>query len=126
MDKYIYKNILVALRIRAKPNGSIPRTHPKEPLQVITLKHPKGKYLDAHMHKPKKRQTASLQECLIVNKGKIKIDLYAPDKTMFKKVVLGEGEMPILMHGGYCIHLFEESEMFEVKNGPFVEDKILI
>ena len=126
MDKYIYKDTLVALHIHTIPDGSIPQTDGKEPLQVVTLKHPKGKYLQAHMHAPKKRKTQSLQECLSVIKGKVQIDLYAPDRTLFKQVTLGVGEMLVLLHGGYGIHLLNDSEMFEVKNGPFVEDKVLI
>lgn len=126
MDKYIYQNTLVALRIKSIPAGSIPRTQEREPLQVVTLKHPKSKYLPAHSHKPRERKTKSLQECLILLKGKVRIDLYSQDKTLFKKVILNVGEMLILMNGGYGIHFIEESELFEVKNGPFLEDKSLI
>jgi|SRR3989344_2652695 len=126
MDKYIYKDRLVALRIQKIRDGSVPQTDPKEPLQVVTLKHIKGKYLQAHMHAPKNRKTQSLQECLVVIKGMIGVDLYASDRTLFKKVTLGVGEMLILLNGGYGINFLKDSEIFEVKNGPFVEDKVII
>lgn len=121
-----YKNKLVAVFLGRFPDGSIPQTEGIEPLQLVTLKHPKGKYLLAHAHKPTKRQTDKLQECLIVKKGKIKIDLYGPDKKMFKKITMKIGDLLILLNGGYGIHILEDAEMIELKNGPFIEDKVLI
>ena len=121
-----YKNKLVAIVLGKFPNGSIPQTDGKEPLQLVTLKHSKGKYLSAHTHKPTSRTTAKMQECIIVKKGKIKVDLYGPDQKMFKKVILKTGDLLILLNGGYGIHILEDAELIELKNGPFVEDKILL
>jgi hypothetical protein len=126
MEYFKYKNILVALRIRTFTNGSIPLTQPQEPLQLVTLKHPKGKYLKAHLHTPKKRTTAVLQECLIVRKGKVKIDLYTMEQTFIKHIFLHEGDVFILVCGGYGITVLKDCELIEVKNGPFIEDKVLI
>jgi len=126
MNTYYYKKNLVAIKLAKVPKGSVPLTQENQPLQLVTLKHPKGTYLKAHMHKPKKRITHSLQECLVVRKGKIKIDLYGADKTLFKSIYLIEGELLILVNGGYGIHLIKDSELIEVKNGPFIEDKLLI
>ena len=121
-----YKNKLVAIVLGRFPKGSIPQTTGKEPLQLVTLKHAKGKYLLAHTHKPTFRKTAKMQECIIVKKGKVKVDLYGPDKKMFKKVTLKTGDLLILLNGGYGIHVLEDVDMVELKNGPFVEDKVLI
>ena len=121
-----YKNKLVAIFLGKFPKGSIPQTDGQEPLQLVTLKHPKGKYLLAHTHRPMPRKTAKMQECIIVKKGKIRVDLYGPDKKMFKKVTMKAGDLLILLNGGYGIHILEDAEMIELKNGPFVEDKVLI
>ncbi|OGN01559.1 MAG: hypothetical protein A3G51_02785 [Candidatus Yanofskybacteria bacterium RIFCSPLOWO2_12_FULL_43_11b] len=126
MSDILYKNKLVAIFLNRLPGGSIPQTEGKEPLQLVTLKHPKGKYLVAHAHKPTKRQTEKMQECLIVKKGKIKADLYGPDKKMFKKVIMKTGDLLLVLNGGIGIHILEDAEILELKNGPFVEDKILI
>ncbi len=95
-------------------------------MQLVTLKHSKGTYLKAHYHKPKKRVTEQLQECLIVKRGKVKIDLYYVNNIYFKYIILNEGDVLILVNGGYGIHLLVDSELIEVKNGPFIEDKVLI
>ncbi|MFH0852561.1 MAG: hypothetical protein V1845_03080 [bacterium] len=126
MEKIFYKKKLIGFRVKALPKGSIPLTDGKEPLQVVTLRHKNGAYLKAHMHKPRKRTTDCLQEFLMVKKGRIKLDLYGPDKKFLKFIYLSGGDFFVLMHGGYGIHVLEDAEMVETKNGPFIEDKILI
>jgi len=126
MEKFFFKKTLVAVKFTKIHKGSNPLTDPDQSLQLVTLKHPRGSYLKAHMHKPQKRITRSLQECLIVKKGKIRLDLYSPTKILFKNTYLIEGQALILLTGGYGIHLVEDSELFEIKNGPFIVDKILI
>ena len=126
MEKYFHKKKLIGIKVSTIPKGSIPLTDGKEPLQLVTLKHPKGIYLKAHMHKPKKRTTSELQEVLIIKKGSAKIDLYGLDKKKFKTISLKEGQFFILMRGGYGIHVTKNSEYIEVKNGPFLEDKVLL
>lgn len=126
MEKIIYNNTLIAIRFKEFKDGAIPLTDPLEPLQLLVHKRPKGKHTPAHTHLPKKRVTEKLQECLVVIKGKIRIDLYGPDKKNFKYIFLSAGEVIILMNGGHSVHLVKESEIIEIKNGPFVEDKVLI
>lgn len=126
MEEFCYKGQVIGFRLRRVARGSIPVTAGQEPLQLVTLKHPKGSYLKAHYHAPKPRTTSQLQECLIVKRGKIKIDLYGKDGVCFKKLFLKSGELFLLMGGGIGIHVLEDAEMFEVKNGPFVNDKVLI
>lgn len=127
MEKIFYKNILIGIRVKKLAQGSVPITDPKESVQVVGLKHPKGVYLKAHAHKPRRRVTPHLQEGLVVRKGKIKIDLYVPEGwKKFKSITLKAGEIFLLLNGGYGIHILEDAEMFEFKNGPFLEDKILI
>lgn len=126
MDKIFYKDTLVGIRIAKISKGSIPQTEEKEALQLVTLKHPKGVYLEAHKHKPQKRVTQRLQECLIVRKGKVRLDLYGPDNKLFKSIFLKQGQVFILLKGGVGIHFLSDAEIFELKNGPFKEDKVLI
>ena len=126
MDKIFYKNKLVGFRLRVLSKGSVPLTDPKEPLQVLALKYPKSSYLKAHVHVSQKRITGCLQECLIIKKGKIKLDLYGPDKKFFKFIYLSRGDLFVLIHGGYGLHILQDVEIIEVKNGPFKKDKVLI
>jgi len=126
MEKIFYKKKLIGFLVRNLPLGSIPLTEGKEPLQVVTLRHKKNSYLKAHMHKPVKRATDCLQECLVVKKGRIKLDLYGPDKKLFKSIYLSAGDFFVSMRGGLGIHILKDAQIIEIKNGPFKEDKILI
>ena len=126
MEKIFYNNTLIAIRIKKFKKGAVPLTDPLEPLQVLVHKGQKGKYTKAHIHTPKERITQKLQECLVVLKGKIKIDLYSLDKKFFKSISLSPNEIVIFMNGGHAVHLLKNSEIVEVKNGPFIEDKVLL
>lgn len=126
MEKIFYDNTLIAIRLKRLKNGVISLTEPSEPLQVLGHKRNRGEYIKAHIHEPKKRVTEKLQECLMVVKGKIIIDLYSPTKKFFKSVHLSAGDIVIFMNGGHGVHILDDSEIIEVKNGPFVEDKELI
>lgn len=126
MEKIFYNNTLLAIRVKRLKNGATPLTDPLEPLQVLTHKQKKGKYTKAHTHTQKKRITQKLQECLVVVKGKIRIDLYGTDKKFFKSIYLSAGQAVIFINGGHAVNILEDSEIIEVKNGPFFEDKVLI
>ena len=126
MEEFSYQGKVVAFILRTITDGSKPVTSDHEPLQLVTLKHPAGTELKAHMHSPAERVTAKMQECLFLKKGKLKVDLYATDKTLFHSVEMVPGEALFLINCGIGIHMLEDSEAIEFKNGPFVEDKVLI
>lgn len=117
----------MGIKISQLPLGSTPATDPRLPLQLVTLKHPKGNLLKAHLHK-KRRLVSNISEtCFVVKSGKIRLDLYSPDKIFFKYIVLKEGQIFITANGsGHSIKMLEDAEVLEIKNGPFEEDKILI
>jgi len=126
VDKIIYNNNVIAIRIKKFKNGIMPLTDPHEPLQLVIHKRSSGEYTKAHTHALKRRITEKLQECLVVINGKIKIDFYTPDKKYFKSIHLSSGEAIIFMNGGHGVHILKDSEIIEIKNGPFIEDKIFI
>lgn len=128
MEKVFYKKLVVGMKISKLPSGSVPITADEEPLQMIGLKHPKGAYLKAHYHSSKHLTTSQVQECLFVKKGKVKLDIYGPSPRFkfLKKVFLKTGEAFIILKGGYGIHMLQNSELIEWKNGPYKNDKVLI
>ena len=126
MYHVFYKGRLIGIKIANLSTGSIPQTEESQPLQIVTLKHPKGTNLKAHVHTPKKRVTSRLQECMIIRKGKIKLSVYTQNGTLIEKVLLKKGELFLLVEGGIGIDFINDSEIYEIKNGPFKKDKILI
>lgn len=126
IERILYRNALFAIRLKSFTNGTIPLTDPLEPLQVLAYNRERGKYTKAHFHKTKKRVTQQLQECLVVIKGKLKINIYNSQKEFFKTLYLTAGQAVIFIRGGHAVHSVSDSEFIEIKNGPFLEDKEFI
>ncbi len=127
MEKIFHNQELIGILVKELPFGSVPITDSQEPLQVLTLRHKKGEHSVApHRHTPRRKITNDLQDFLMVRQGRIKIDLYASDDIYVKSLELGQGEVFIRLAGGYGVEFLEDSEVFEVKNGPFQEDKVLL
>lgn len=124
MEKFFYKKKLIGIRCRRLSFGVTALTEPGAPLQILGLKHPKNKKILPHFHRPVRRITNRLQECVIVMKGKIAIDLYGPDNKHFKKLYLKMGELFMLVDGGHAITVIDDAEIFEIKNGPFKNDRV--
>lgn len=126
MKKIFYKETLIAILVKKIEKGIVSLTDPNQPLQLVTHNRTKGEYTKAHSHTPKERAVRNLQECLVVLKGKIKVDLYTPENSLFKSVYVSPGEAIVFVSGGHGIHILKDTEFFEVKNGPYLDDKILI
>jgi len=107
-------------------NGTKPLTEESLPLQIIALKHEKGKKLVPHTHRPTDRTTKTLSEALMVFSGLVQVTIYTHEGVLVERVELSRGQGVQIIDGGIGIEVVEDAEMMEFKNGPFVEDKIVI
>ena len=124
MDKIFLGSKLVAIRVRKFPDAkTTPMSSPDGALQLLTLKRVKGDEVKAHRHIPKRRVTKLLQECVIVIKGKIRYDLFDTKGKCFKKVLVKKGEAMLILDVPHAVHFLEDSLVYELKNGPFINDK---
>lgn len=128
MDKIFLGKKLVAIHMRQFPQseGTIPFSSHDGALQCMTMKRPKGHIAHAHRHIPKKRVTRLLQECLVVLKGKVRFDLFDRSKKCFRRVVVRPGEAMLILDVPHALHFLEDSLAFELKNGPYIDDKKLL
>ena len=117
-------NILAIVLNSDLDKGTTPLTDEEWPLQALSLNHPKGTVLDPHYHKSKTRKTDKLMEAIVVFSGKVKIDIYYK-KKIYETVILERGQT-IIINTGIGIEVIEDAKMIEFKNGPFVEDKVVI
>ncbi len=106
-------------------DGTRPLTDGIYPLQIIALKHPKGKVLLAHTHRPTERKTNRLMEALFVTKGLARVTVYHEGASI-ETIDLSAGQGIMMIDGGLGVEILEDAEMFEFKNGPFIEDKELL
>jgi hypothetical protein len=92
--------------------------------QLAYMHHPAGKIIDAHVHAPLPRHVFQTQETLLVKRGKLRVDFYDRDRKYLESRILEAGDVMLLVQGGHGFEVLEELEMFEVKQGPYAEDKI--
>lgn len=123
MDKLFHKKELLGIRIKKLSQGSVAVTDSDGALQLLTLKNKKGHIVTAHAHTPVERVTQTLQECIVVLRGKVRVDLYGTGKKVLKRVQLKSGETFITISGGHSVIFLEDSEIIETKNGPFAKDR---
>lgn len=94
--------------------------------QLAYMKRPKGYEIESHVHKAVPRNIEWTQEVLLIKSGRVKIDFYDKDCVYLESRVLTAGDVVLLAHGGHGFTMLEESEIIEVKQGPYAgeQDKL--
>ena len=87
--------------------------------QLAYMKHPKGYKIDSHVHKAVPRKIEWTQEVLFVKSGRVRVDFYDQERVYLESRVLSAGDVILLAHGGHGFTVLEESEIIEVKQGPY-------
>jgi mannose-6-phosphate isomerase-like protein (cupin superfamily) len=90
--------------------------------QLAYMKRPKGYIIKPHVHNIVERKVQYTQEVLFIKKGKVRVDFYDDEKNYLKSIILEEGDVILLAHGGHGFEMIEETEMIEVKQGPYAGD----
>ena len=89
-------------------------------LQVGKQFRAKGEKTKPHRHLPVKiEREEALQEVLYIEKGKVKIIFYNNRWEEIDSRILSKGDMILLIEGGHSFEFLEETEMIEVKQGPY-------
>lgn len=87
--------------------------------QLAYMHHPKGHVILPHVHNEVKREVLYTKEVLIIKDGKLRCDFYDEKRTYEKSIVIGKGDVILLVSGGHGFKCLEEVEMLEVKQGPY-------
>jgi hypothetical protein len=87
--------------------------------QLGTIKYPAGHKIKAHYHNLVDRQVQLTQEVLFIKKGKVKVSLYDRDLVHVTDIILNQYDVILLASGGHGFEMEEDSEMIEVKQGPY-------
>ena len=83
------------------------------------MKHPKGKVIQPHVHNVVKREVLYTKEVLVVKSGKVRADFYTEERSYVSSTVLVTGDVILLASGGHGFTILEDTEMFEIKQGPY-------
>ena len=93
----------------------------EEFIQVGAWGYDTGKELLAHIHDEVERKVYWTQEVLYIKKGSIKAKVYDLDENLVDEIIAKEGDTLILLRGGHGYTILEnETQVLEVKNGPYV------
>lgn len=121
IERIIYRNQEIAFIVRAKyPVDNVEFFSKKEDfLQVGCHKKSKGVKLKAHYHQFRNHQISSLQEVLYIVKGIVKVNFYTNKGTLIETKILNKGDILFQRSLGHGFEILENTEIFEVKQGPF-------
>ena len=98
---------------------------PKELSQQLGyMKHPQGYKIHPHIHKLAIREIQYAQETLLVKSGKVRVNFYSENKEYIGKQELVAGDVVLFVSGGHGIVFLEESELIEVKQGPYISFEV--
>jgi len=87
--------------------------------QLASMNRPKGYKIRAHVHKPVTRSVKYTQETLFIKKGRVKINFFDEQKKYLENRILQTGDVILLVSGGHDFEMLEDTEMIEVKQGPY-------
>jgi hypothetical protein len=115
---------LLAVIIRAdfQADGIVFATPNELPQQLGYMKRPAGYEIDPHVHVLKRYDVQYSSETLFIRKGKMRIDFYSEDRQYLSSEILMAGDVVLLSRGGHGFEMLEESEIIEVKQGPYESD----
>ena len=97
-------------------------------LQVGYMRRPEGYVIPAHRHLVTHRELQNTQEVLYIRSGKMRVDFYSQDAAYLRSIIIGPGDLILLIAGGHGFKVLEAVDLIEVKQGPYVaiEDKGVI
>ncbi|WP_299522900.1 hypothetical protein [Winogradskyella sp.] len=91
--------------------------------QLGYMKREKNYVIEPHVHNPVRREVVWTQEVLFIKSGKVRVDFYDDAKAYLLSKVIEKGDIILLASGGHGFEMLEESEIIEVKQGPYSGDK---
>jgi mannose-6-phosphate isomerase-like protein (cupin superfamily) len=86
------------------------------------MNRPLGYKIEPHVHNSVSREVHYTKEVLFIKNGKIRVDFYDNNKNYFESHILYKGDIILLAFGGHGFEMLENSEIIEIKQGPYAGD----
>jgi mannose-6-phosphate isomerase-like protein (cupin superfamily) len=87
--------------------------------QLAYMNRPAGYVIQPHVHNPVKREVSFTKEVLFIRSGRVRVDFYDDEKNYLESRILNAGDVLLLAFGGHGFEMLEDSEIIEVKQGPY-------
>jgi hypothetical protein len=92
-------------------------------LQLGYMNRRKNYRIKPHIHSATKRNISKTFEVLFIRKGKVQIDFYDKNKIKLQSKILNKGDTILIGDCGHGFIMLEDSEILEVKQGPYQIEK---
>jgi hypothetical protein len=126
IEVFEHEGAVLAMVIRAsyaKPDFGIEFFTPAEySQQVAFMNRPAGHVIPPHVHRPVAREVQQTKEVLFVRSGRLRVDLFSDAREYVETTELTSGDVILLVSGGHGFTMLEQTEIIEVKQGPFTGD----
>jgi hypothetical protein len=125
VEKITYNTTLLAIIIRRNfsQEGITFFTSDNDSQQLGYMNRPKDYVIQPHRHKLVPREVHLTQEVLFIKSGCVRVDFYDNDQQYIKSSILNSGDVILLSDGGHGFKMLEQSEIIEVKQGPYCGEK---
>jgi len=88
--------------------------------QLGYMNRPAGYIIPPHVHNEVSREVCFTKEVLFIKSGKVRVDFFSEDHTYIESRLLYTGDVILLAFGGHGFNMLEQTEIIEVKQGPYV------
>ncbi|OGG12854.1 hypothetical protein A3D77_07400 [Candidatus Gottesmanbacteria bacterium RIFCSPHIGHO2_02_FULL_39_11] len=120
IEKIFWKKKLFAYIVRnQKPQKTVFITPRESNLQVGFVVYQENNEIPRHVHNPIRRILDRTEEVLIVRQGRARLDIYDDEKKRVDSKEVFEGDVIILVNGGHGFHIYEDTVLLEIKQGPY-------
>ena len=122
IEKIINNEKLLSIIIRTEyKSDGIRFFTPDDFSQQLAYMHRKKNYvISPHTHNAVQRDVQFTQEVLVIKSGKVRVDYYDEKKKYLESRILNKGDVVLLAYGGHGFEMIEDSEIIEVKQGPYL------
>lgn len=121
IERIKHQNKELALIIRAdyRSDGIEFFTPDTYSQQVGYMNRPRGYVIPPHVHNPVAREVHFTKEVLLIKSGRLRVDFYSDEQAYLESALLLRGDVILLAFGGHGFEMLEDSEIIEVKQGPY-------
>jgi len=125
IEKLIDKGEIISIIIRANYHSENIKFFTPDDFsqQLAYMNRAKGHVIAPHLHNRINREVSYTQEVLFIKSGKVRVDYFDNNKNYLESRILNKGDVVLLSNGGHGFYMCEDSEIIEVKQGPYAGDK---
>lgn len=87
--------------------------------QIGYMNRPQGYVIAPHVHTPVPREVQYTNEALFIRRGRLRVDFYGADESYLESTILEGGDVILLVQGGHGFEMLAETEIIEIKQGPY-------